>query len=116
MYGKACTANTDAVFREKDEVEYTFNLVEREPECYDAGLYPWGLESGLCYGYKDAATQTDHEIKIRVADAVTGEDTDDVYSSGSYSHKMVVGKPNPCLLYTSPSPRDQRGSRMPSSA
>ena len=25
-------------------------------------------------------------------------------------------KPPPCLLYTSPSPRDQRGSRMPSSA
>ena len=25
-------------------------------------------------------------------------------------------KNNPCLLYTSPSPRDQRGSRMPSSA
>ena len=23
---------------------------------------------------------------------------------------------SPCLLYTSPSPRDQRGSRMPSSA
>ena len=23
---------------------------------------------------------------------------------------------HPCLLYTSPSPRDQRGSRMPSSA
>ena len=26
------------------------------------------------------------------------------------------GLPEPCLLYTSPSPRDQRGSRMPSSA
>ena len=26
------------------------------------------------------------------------------------------GSPYPCLLYTSPSPRDQRGSRMPSSA
>ena len=26
------------------------------------------------------------------------------------------GLPIPCLLYTSPSPRDQRGSRMPSSA
>ena len=25
-------------------------------------------------------------------------------------------KPSTCLLYTSPSPRDQRGSRMPSSA
>ena len=27
-----------------------------------------------------------------------------------------VVKDTPCLLYTSPSPRDQRGSRMPSSA
>ena len=27
-----------------------------------------------------------------------------------------IGKPGTCLLYTSPSPRDQRGSRMPSSA
>ena len=25
-------------------------------------------------------------------------------------------EPRACLLYTSPSPRDQRGSRMPSSA
>ena len=29
---------------------------------------------------------------------------------------LVVGHSNTCLLYTSPSPRDQRGSRMPSSA
>ena len=29
---------------------------------------------------------------------------------------MLSFNPNPCLLYTSPSPRDQRGSRMPSSA
>ena len=28
----------------------------------------------------------------------------------------VIAKNNICLLYTSPSPRDQRGSRMPSSA
>ena len=27
-----------------------------------------------------------------------------------------LGYPETCLLYTSPSPRDQRGSRMPSSA
>ena len=32
-------------------------------------------------------------------------------------HIMFGGVyPNACLLYTSPSPRDQRGSRMPSSA
>ena len=28
----------------------------------------------------------------------------------------VLNRPSTCLLYTSPSPRDQRGSRMPSSA
>ena len=33
----------------------------------------------------------------------------------SFTNERGV-KPYPCLLYTSPSPRDQRGSRMPSSA
>ena len=28
----------------------------------------------------------------------------------------ISGKPMPCLLYTSPSPRDRQKSRMPSSA
>ena len=32
-------------------------------------------------------------------------------TSGDLAHKLMH-----CLLYTSPSPRDQRGSRMPSSA
>ena len=30
--------------------------------------------------------------------------------------EVRIGDNNVCLLYTSPSPRDQRGSRMPSSA
>ena len=30
--------------------------------------------------------------------------------------EVVLVEPVGCLLYTSPSPRDQRGSRMPSSA
>ena len=29
---------------------------------------------------------------------------------------FIITSPGSCLLYTSPSPRDQRGSRMPSSA
>ena len=33
-----------------------------------------------------------------------------------YSKKDVIDKMNSCLLYTSPSPRDKRQSRMPSSA
>ena len=39
---------------------------------------------------------------------------------GIFVEQPEKGKPvrviTPCLLYTSPSPRDQRGSRMPSSA
>ena len=35
------------------------------------------------------------------------------YASASGHYAMIVLT---CLLYTSPSPRDQRGSRMPSSA
>ena len=31
-------------------------------------------------------------------------------------NKWIISRFNDCLLYTSPSPRDQRGSRMPSSA
>ena len=34
----------------------------------------------------------------------------------TYKGKTSTSCPNICLLYTSPSPRDQRGSRMPSSA
>ena len=33
-----------------------------------------------------------------------------------YNMRGLAGLADRCLLYTSPSPRDQRGSRMPSSA
>ena len=36
--------------------------------------------------------------------------------SEGHTNLLAVLAPNICLLYTSPSPRDQRGSRMPSSA
>ena len=36
--------------------------------------------------------------------------------SESYPFNETLNRIQPCLLYTSPSPRDQRGSRMPSSA
>ena len=42
-----------------------------------------------------------------------GLNEDGKASDGLYG---VSIKPKDCLLYTSPSPRDQRGSRMPSSA
>ena len=33
-----------------------------------------------------------------------------------FAEYVIPNNLPPCLLYTSPSPRDQRGSRMPSSA
>ena len=38
------------------------------------------------------------------------------YNAGEHILKNLSFKINPCLLYTSPSPRDKRQSRMPSSA
>ena len=40
----------------------------------------------------------------------------DLIVCGFMSHSSVSTTVRRCLLYTSPSPRDQRGSRMPSSA
>ena len=48
--------------------------------------------------------------------AMVTEDYDDGEEELMRRVRKEVGKDIPCLLYTSPSPRDQRGSRMPSSA
>ena len=39
-----------------------------------------------------------------------------IRSDGSLVYRRILALSHVCLLYTSPSPRDQRGSRMPSSA
>ena len=47
--------------------------------------------------------------------SLVGEATPDLKYRGEKS-LLNVGENNVCLLYTSPSPRDSYGSRMPSSA
>ena len=53
-------------------------------------------------------------------DAATGAEhigsTDEMEAIAKDLRSMGVEASTCCLLYTSPSPRDQRGSRMPSSA
>ena len=49
--------------------------------------------------------------KIKVAVKAGGPDPDANRALG-----LIIKEAQACLLYTSPSPRDQRGSRMPSSA
>ena len=54
------------------------------------------------------------EIKAVVGAAFFGIDSGEF--NGETKGVESVGNGVDCLLYTSPSPRDQRGSRMPSSA
>ena len=59
-------------------------------------------------------------VKVNVhSNYISTESNSDNYELGEIQEidsSYVPLLPNPCLLYTSPSPRDQRGSRMPSSA
>ena len=48
--------------------------------------------------------------------AVTGDSLNEVNEAVRKNNKIQWIHVRHCLLYTSPSPRDQRGSRMPSSA
>ena len=69
-----------------------------------------GMITGLCLATATATAQApgndNVEAVIDFHNLVEGQIIDSV----------EVGRGITCLLYTSPSPRDQRGSRMPSSA
>ena len=56
-----------------------------------------------------------HGQKIAVIENEFGEENIDTDILVSDTNEQIIQMSN-CLLYTSPSPRDQRGSRMPSSA
>ena len=60
-------------------------------------------------GLGNTGTEQDFIDSLRGADGVVGSD-------GIGIESTVANGDGTCLLYTSPSPRDQRGSRMPSSA
>ena len=54
-------------------------------------------------------------LRLEMGYCLYGNDIDDTTSPIEAGLSWIT-KFNHCLLYTSPSPRDQRGSRMPSSA
>ena len=62
----------------------------------------------------DPAAIKPHEIILRIQSASVNR-VDLLMTSGQYQ-KMPSPPYTPCLLYTSPSPRDRTRSRMPSSA
>ena len=60
------------------------------------------------------APLTEMQASLSAGMAGAGEDLRN--GLDDFWKKLTVSHPSTCLLYTSPSPRDQRGSRMPSSA
>ena len=55
-------------------------------------------------------------LLAHLANLLTSQELDKIdFVSADFQYQGLMPFPS-CLLYTSPSPRDQRGSRMPSSA
>ena len=65
-----------------------------------------------------ASEPLESQIQVRSSEeaAALFEQYEAIYENYSSSLLSGTGTYGGCLLYTSPSPRDQRGSRMPSSA
>ena len=61
--------------------------------------------------------QDTSDIQMNILDSLIENGLENIVIVGDPDQAIFEwNKARPCLLYTSPSPRDQRGSRMPSSA
>ena len=92
--------------RIRQEERYrVFQNIERQ-----AGQFPkalWNPESS-------SGTVTDVQSQVGKKE-ITLWCSNDYLGMGQHN-AVITAMQDACLLYTSPSPRDQRGSRMPSSA
>ena len=75
------------------------------------------IDPGMAFGTGTHAT-TQIAAELIKETSISGKTVIDVGTGTGILAIMaeLLGAKNTCLLYTSPSPRDQRGSRMPSSA
>ena len=74
------------------------------------------IPDGSVYGFL-GPNGSGKSTTIRIMTALISPDAGEVFINGKSIQKNGnKALSNVCLLYTSPSPRDQRGSRMPSSA
>ena len=74
--------------------------------------------TGATIYYVEMMQASDDGQRPVLAQMPTPDDVDVVIAAEfmEAGRSILRGLVTPCLLYTSPSPRDQRGSRMPSSA
>ena len=75
--------------------------------------------SGVVYVFTRSGTTWIQQAYIKASNTGAGDQFGQSVSLSGDGNTLAVGafgEASNCLLYTSPSPRDQRGSRMPSSA
>ena len=84
-------------------------ILESQLKAEDA-LYTKVVEAGDYWIHKIKAGQS-----LRILDLEGNQAADTLFYSADNTAEHYSAM-DTCLLYTSPSPRDQRGSRMPSSA
>ena len=105
--------------RNPDDVEGYRKFLAYSKELYREGYEKLGTTAFLKMSQMSAAApqlirlRADRSVYQQVSKYVKDEKTRQLLS---FQSLLVGGNPFACLLYTSPSPRDQRGSRMPSSA
>ena len=120
-YGIFGGAGDDAIITEGDFVNKVYGG-DGDDTIAATGLMNFRFYGGA--GDDDITINTDYGDELVAPLFETGDDTivDKLVDGGDGDDTIAVnGKSNfgifgGCLLYTSPSPRDQRGSRMPSSA
>ena len=80
----------------------------------------WIMAAAVCVAAGGGAVIAGHARHLAATTASTPEAANNIRAANAYQSAMpgvaFTVPSQPCLLYTSPSPRDQRGSRMPSSA
>ena len=94
---------------EGEEVTITGALIGSDQDGFRAAFEPFMEETGIIVSYQ-GSDNFEQEIQIQMESG----DTPDFALWPQPG--AVVDAANSCLLYTSPSPRDKRQSRMPSSA
>ena len=89
----------------------------------DEIIIDWSQSLSQCGGDEDFLHELLRETHKEIKNPISEIDNFSDNSIREYSHmvkgvsqNMFCEQLGDCLLYTSPSPRDQRGSRMPSSA
>ena len=87
----------------------TVNICVNNLMCSIDAVISSDLRDDLLVGCEDLR-------KLRIIPANFPHQTVGSVAVESMKQRLLERYPDTCLLYTSPSPRDQRGSRMPSSA